>query len=109
MENYSCDNSGNRIPPDVNASDPVLASGQNVSAGSKDTDATITVVAGARYAITCIAGAHIFGIATTGTAANCIWACGSGQTIIIRIPVGYTSLHYQSPADSRKFILRRLA
>lgn len=108
MENYSCDNSGNRIPPDVNAGDPVLLSGQNVSAAAQNTDEAITVVAGARYAITCIKGAHIFGILTTATPANCIWACGSGQTIIIRIPSG-TALHFQTPDSSRRFILRRLA
>ena len=108
-EVYISDNSGNRTPGHPNCADPVLASGQVVTAGSKDTDAAITVVAGVMYAITSLYGHHMFGIATTGTAANVIWACPAGKTIIIRVPLGYTSLHYQTPSDSRKFILRRLA
>ncbi|KKK64953.1 hypothetical protein LCGC14_2979040, partial [marine sediment metagenome] len=38
-----------------------------------------------------------------------VWAAGAGRTIVIRIPFGYTSLHYQTPDNSRKFILRELA
>lgn len=109
-EFFSTDNSGNRCGPHPDISNPVLASGQNISAAVKDTNySNVTVVAGAMYAITCIKGAHTFGIADTGTAANCIWACGSGKTIVIRIPFGYTALHYQTPDSSRRFILRRLA
>lgn len=107
MDIYHSDNSGHRIPPHPNLGDPILLSGQVVSASAQNTDAEIVVVAGATYAITCIKGAHYFGILTTATAANCIWACGSGQTIVITIPSG-TALHYQTPDSSRKFILRRL-
>ncbi len=109
-EIFSCDNSGNRTGPHPDISDPVVGSGQNVSAAAQNTNySNVTVVAGATYAITCIKGAHFFGIADTGTAANCIWACGSGKTIVIRIPFDYTALHYQTPDASRRFILRRLA
>lgn len=109
---YASDNFGNRVPFHPDVSDPVLASGQKVAAGSKDTNATITVEAGATYAITSLLGAHVFGIATTATAANCIWAAAAGKTIVIKIPVGdsgiYTSLHYQTPSDTRVFYLRKL-
>lgn len=108
QEFYTSDNFGNRTAPGCEAADPVLASGQNVVAGSKNTDDTVVVVAGESYAITSILGVHIFGIATTDTAANCIWACGDGHTIIIKIPAGYTALHYQTPSNTRKFILRKL-
>lgn len=108
-EQYSCDNSGNRSGPHPDISDPVLGTGQVVTAGSKDTNATITVEAGKMYAITSIDGSHIFGIATTATATNVIWAVGEGHTIVIRIPYGYTSLHYQTPDSNRKFVLRELA
>jgi len=107
MENYSSDNAGNRISADVNASDPVLASGQTIEAGSKNTNGEITVVAGESYAITSI-GFHVFGLATTTTAANIIWAVGDGHTIVIKIPADYTVLHYQSPSDTRKLYLRKL-
>lgn len=107
-EVYHCDNSGNRTPGHPDMGDPIEETGQVVVAGSKDTDATITVERGARYSITCL-GAHRFGIATTAVAANNIWACGDGHTIVIRIPVGYALLHYQTPADTRQFIIRKLA
>ena len=108
-EAFSCDNSGNRTGPHPDISDPVLGTGQSVVAGSKNTDATITVEAGKSYAITSLIGSHIFGIATTATATNIVWAVGAGHTIVIRIPFGYTSLHYQTPDNNRKFILRELA
>lgn len=107
-ETYLSDNHGNRVPPHPDLSDPVLGSGQVVVAGSKDVDDTVTVTAGKSYAITSLIGSHVFGIATTATDTNCIWACGQGHTIIIKIPLSYTDLHYQTPSDSRKFILRRL-
>ena len=109
-DTFVSDNAGHRVPPHPDMGDPVEESGQNVSAAAKDVDETITVVPGKKYAITCIKGAHIFGIATTATAKNCIWACGSGQTIVIVIPSvsTYTSLHFQTPDSSRRFILRRL-
>lgn len=109
-ENYSCDNSGNRTGPHPDISDPVAGTGQRVSAAAIDTNySDVTVVGGATYAITCIKGAHIFGIANTDDAENCIWACSSGKTIVIRIPLGKIALHYRTPDTSRMFILRRLA
>lgn len=109
MENYLCDNSGNRCPPHPDISDPVQGTGQNVSAAATNTNySNVVVEQGKMYAITCIKGAHIFGIATTDTATNVIWACGSGKTIVIRIPMNYTALHYQTPDSSRRFILREL-
>ena len=107
---FVSDNAGHRVPPHPDMGDPVEGSGQNVSAAAKDVNETITVVPGMKYAITCIKGAHIFGIADTDDAENCIWACGSGQTIVIVIPSvsTYTSLHFQTPDSSRRFILRRL-
>ena len=108
-EVYISDNSGNRTPGHPDCADPVLGSGQNVSAAAQNTNESITVVGGEMYAITCIKGAHFFGIADTGTDTNCIWACGSGHTIVIRIPYDYVLLHFQTPDASRRFILRRLA
>lgn len=108
-EQYSCDNSGNRTGPHPDISDPVLGTGQSVVAGSKDTDGTITVVAGKSYAITSLIGSHIFGIATLATATNIVWAASEGKTIVIRVPFGYTTLYYQTPSNSRRFILRELA
>ena len=103
-EQYSCDNSGNRTGPHPDISDPVLGTGQSVVAGSKNTDGTITVIAGKTYAITSLIGSHIFGIATLVTATNIVWAVGAGRTIVIRIPFGYTTFYYQTPDNSLKVI-----
>lgn len=108
QEFYQSDNKGNRVSHPHTA-DPILASAQKVVAGSKNTDATITVVAGQAYIITSLEGHHVFGIATTATAANCVWAAPAGATIIIKVPHGYTALHYQTPSDTRTFYIRKLA
>lgn len=106
-EIYHSDNAGNRMPPDPNMSAPILGSGQTL-APNKETNTEATVVAGAIYAITAIEGEFIFGIATVVTTANIIWICPQGKTIVIKIPVGYTSLHYLSDSDNRTAYLRRL-
>lgn len=106
-EMYLSDNAGNRVPPHPNETAPVAVSGQTL-APNKETDTEATVVAGASYAITAVEGWFVFGVATTATAANIIWVCTQGQTIVIKIPLGYTSLHYQSGSDDRTAYLRRL-
>ncbi len=108
MDQLNYDNAGNKCGHGAVAVDPVLASAQKVTAGSKDTNASITVIAGEIYAVTSLLGNHVFGIATTATAANCVWACPQGQTIIIKVPVGFTALHYQTPSNSRVFYIRRI-
>lgn len=107
MENYSCDNAGNRTPAHPNMGAPILASGQTL-APNKETNTEATVAAGGVYAITAMKGWFVFGITTTVMAANIIWACPQGKTIVIKIPIGYTSLHYQSGSDDRTAYLRRL-
>ena len=107
MEVFASDNAGNRTVFDVNTGAPILASGQTL-APNKETNTEATVVAGGVYAITAIEGWFVFGSATTGTTANIVWACPQGKTIVIKIPIGYTSLHYQSGSNDRTAYLRRL-
>ena len=107
MEVYVSNNAGDRVPSHPNVSAPTLASGQTL-APNKETNTEVTVVAGALYAITSVDGWFVFGIVTTGAAANIIWVCPQDQTIVIKIPSGYTSLHYQSGSDDRTAYLRRL-
>ncbi|MBE3139503.1 MAG: hypothetical protein IMZ53_02865 [Thermoplasmata archaeon] len=103
------DNNGHVVPPGCAAADPIDGSGQTLTDSTTGADHTVTVVAGAMYAFTClIAGGMIFGLATTATAANIIWACGFNETIIIKIPEGYTTLHYQSPTSGGSGYLRRI-
>ena len=109
QEFYSCDNSGNRVPPHPHMGDPVLASGIYL-APTKDVGTDEDVVAGASYAITVRIGFFLFGLVTTGAAANVIWICPANQTIVIKIPIGYTKLYYTGIGqDSPKAYLRRLA
>lgn len=97
MEHYSCDNSGNRVPPHPSMANPVAASGVQLDAG-KDVADTKTVVGGQMYIIsTCgsRAGRWLFSI--TGactTVGNIEWVCSQGEKIIIKIPVGTVTLYY---------------
>lgn len=110
MENYSCDNGGNRIPPDVNACDPVAASGQTVATGTAGDDKTFTVVGGARYAITGVSTAVLLSITgVTSIAANIEWAAPINTTIIVKIPEGKTTLYFEGTVNTTNVYLRKLA
>lgn len=111
-EMYSCDNSGNRVPPDPRMSDPIAESGITLDAG-KSVPGTETVVGGATYAITCtgdIGGHWLF--STSGvcaTASYIEWAACITDTIIIHIPVDKTTLYYLLQDESGQAYMRRLA
>jgi len=111
QEFFISDNAGNRTAPGCEAADPILASGQNIICPVQNLDHEVDVVAGASYALTALVGPHIFGIASIDTSdANGIWACGEGKTIIIKIPIPYTTLYCQTPDTTafHRVILRRL-
>lgn len=106
---YLSDNAGNRASPGAVCCDPVLASGQTLTDDAIGGDHTVTVVAGARYAFTAgLTGGFIFGIAAVTTAANIVWACGLNNTAVIKIPQGYTELHYASLVNGGTGYLVRL-
>jgi len=117
-EVYLSDNDGRRVPPHPNASNPVAASGVTLTDAATGGDETQTVVGGATYAFTCrpapVAGGNAtditfeFGILAITTAANIIWVCPPGETIIIQMPQNETTLHYQSLANGGSGFLRRL-
>lgn len=107
--NFTVDNDGNRMPNHPDAANPILASGQTLTNASADTNTEATVVAGGTYAITALnTGGFLFGLATTATAANIVWACGLHHTVIIKIPAGYTVLHYQTDTNNGMAYLRRI-
>ena len=95
------DNQGNRTSPDVGASQPVASqTAQQLTNAAADTNTTATVVEGKRYRFTALnTGGFIFGLATTATVGNIRWTCPVGETIEIQIPVGYTTLHYQTDTN----------
>lgn len=110
-EVYLCDNAGNRVPPGVSSGDPVVGSGFKITDSSTGADHAVTVVAGATYKIMIditSGGAFLFGIATTDTAANVIWFAPEKSVLVIKIPAGETSLHYQALAGTASAYLVRL-
>lgn len=110
MEVYLSDNSGNRVPPDPNMANPVAGSGQTVATGTAGDDKTFTVVAGARYVITGIDTAVLLSITgVTSTAANIEWVAPSNVTIIIKIPIGKTTLYFEGTVNTKNVYLRKLA
>lgn len=113
------DNSGDwAVPPHPHASNPELATGQTLTDAATGGDETATVEQGHLYAFTCrpapVASGNatditfVFGLAAITTAANIVWVCTPGNTILIQIPQGYTTLHYMSLANSGSGYLRKL-
>lgn len=97
QDTYVSNQVGHRISPAVETHRMVAASGQKLTCTAANTDYNVTVVAGARYAITADATGVIWlGIVAISTDANILWAVGPGGTIGIEIPTGITTLHYGS-------------
>lgn len=110
MESYSCDNSGNRIPGDVNACDPVAASGITQATGTAGSDLEVTLVAGQMYAVTPIGTSVLAGITgVTSTAANIEWVFPANVTSVFRMPFGKTTLYCEGDTDSKNIYFRKLA
>lgn len=111
---YLSDNIGRRVPPHPNMAAPVAASGVTLTDAATGGDHEQTVVGGATYALTVVPGdgsadyTFIAGIANITAAANIIWVCPAGQTILIQVPGAVTSLHYASLGAGGTAYLRRL-
>ena len=92
------DNGGFNTSPTPNQSQPVITqTAQVVAHATADTNGSKTVVAGKRYRFTStLTGGFLFGLATTATTGNIRWVCPIYQSIEIQIPLGYTTLHYQT-------------
>jgi hypothetical protein len=82
---------GANIAPTPEESQPVAATGQTLTAL---VDTTITVEPGV-YALTAAGGYALVGWATTDVAANIVFICPAGRTILIHVPIGTTHLHYK--------------
>lgn len=110
MEFFASDNSGNRTPFHPNMANPVAASGQTQATGTAGDDLTLTVVAGATYALTGAGTAVLVSITgVTSTAANIEWVCPTDKTIIIKIPLGKTTLYFEGDTGTKKVYISRLA
>ena len=95
------DNAGFNTSPHPGQSQPVAASGQQLTNGTADTTGNVTVEVGKRYRFVATeVGGFIFGMLDPATAANVIWACPIYQTIEIQVPRGGgTTLYYQTNAN----------
>ena len=104
------DNSGNRVPPHPNIANPVPASGQTKATGTAGDDLTLTVVAGATYALTGIGTAVLISITgVTSTSSNIEWIAPADTTIIIKIPIGITTLYLEGDTGTKNIYISRLA
>ena len=110
METYLSDNSGNRVPPDPNMANPVAGSGQTKATGTAGDDLTLTVVAGATYALVGIGTAVLVGTTgVTSIAANIEWIAPDSVTIIIKIPVDKATLYFEGDVGAKNVYITRLA
>lgn len=109
MEVYTSDNAGNRVPPHPNEANVKAASCQKLTNGTADTNGTITVVPGAKYIVTSQkTGGLYLGILDVTTDANKLWCCPLYQSIIFRVPIGTTTLHYAVDTNSGVGYIREL-
>lgn len=75
---------------------PVLSqTAQTLTDAATGGDHTMAVTAGTAYVAICTQ-ASVFGLADITTAGNVRWVCPAGGATVIRIPVGYTTLHLMS-------------
>ena len=110
-ENYSCDNSGNRVPAHPHCVNPVAASGITISSGTAGEDYTETgLTAGKMYAITPI-GTVILASQTgvTSTAANIEFVFPANVTSIFRWPHGATTMYFEGDTSSKNAYIREVA
>lgn len=108
-EIYISDNAGNRVPPHPNEGNVKVATGQKATNGTKDTDGTLTVLAGETYVFTSqITGGFYLGVADVTTDANKLWCCPIYQSVIFTIPEGITTLHFATDTNSGVGYLRQL-
>jgi len=108
MNQVIADTAGNKAAPGALNVPPVLASGITIAMATAGNDYTGTVAEGA-YIATAHGGfvlASLTGV--TSTAANREFCIEDGQTVIINVPYGYTTLYCESDANTTNLYLRQL-
>ena len=113
---YSSDNSGNLVPAVPTVADPVANSGIVTTLTTAGTGYSITVVGGVSYAVVCgkasaSTSGDVISFSTTNgadTDANKEWNVGLGQTAIIHVPLGITTLYVVSTLSATKVYMSRL-
>jgi len=110
MENYSCDNSGNRTPNHPHCVDPVAESGVTQATGTAGDDLEVTLVGGQMYAVTPLGTSVLASITgVTSIAANIEWVFPANVTSIFRMPIGKTTLYCEGDTSTKNIYFRKLA
>ena len=114
----TCDNGDILVPPHPLCGNPTAATGVTLTDSSTGGDHTQGVLAGGTYIFTnspatlssgtATNNTFLFGIDTVATAANILWVCVPGETILIQIPDDCILLHYESLVNGGSGYLRRL-
>jgi len=92
-------NNGENAPVGALDAAPVLSqTAQTLTDTSTGGDHTMTVEAGHAYIVVCTQ-VSVFGLAAVTTAGNVRWVCPAGGASVIRVPLGYTTLHMESLVD----------
>jgi hypothetical protein len=103
------DNHGIAVPPGFIGFTPIHGTGGVATDAATGGDETLTVVAGQSYALmTTAAAACIFGLADITTAANVGWFCPPSSILLIHIPAGYTTLHWEALVSGGGFYYTKL-
>lgn len=110
MQNYACDNNGNKMPPTPDMADPIAVSGQTVTTGTAGDDKTFTVIGGGIYAVTGIdTGVLLSCTGVTSTPANIEWVAPINKTIVMKVPEGSVTIYLEGTVSSKSVYLRRLS
>ena len=107
-DSISANSAGNRTGVGAIDCPPVLASGITIAMATAGSDYTGTVAEGT-YAVTVNGGFCLFSLTgVTSTAANREWAVADGDTFILHVPYGYTTLYCESDTNTTNAYLRRM-
>lgn len=103
-------NAGHNAPPGALDAAPVLSqTAQTATDSTTGGDHELTLAAGKAYLVmTTGTGGFIFGLAATTTAGNIRWMCPANWAVVIRMPIGYTTLHYQGLVNGSTFYIVEL-
>lgn len=108
MDSIQANSAGNRAGVGAIDCPAVLASGISLSMATAGSDYTATVEEKS-YVITVRGGFCLFSLTgVTSTAANVEYCAEDGDTIIIHIPYGYTTLYAESDANTTVAFIREL-
>lgn len=95
---------GQTVGPTPTSAQPVLASGQTLSATS---NTVITVEPGV-YAVTATVGYCLIGFASVDTAVNVLFIAPAGVTVLIWVPANVVTLYYKCVGTSPYAFLRKV-